>query len=286
MDRNRVIVDKIGPLSSIKQERPFYLPTSITHGGFMVCTQGSCNVVINAKSYSIHKGDLIIVFPYSIIQLLDYSQDFDCSIIGAPLNFFAQINIPNKAELFMNISSHPSISLSREETADILTYMELLLKEELSEDQLFFDQIYGSILMVMVYKIANIYKSREPNLEQSQSRSGEIYNNFIFELIDNFKLERKLEYYAQRQSITASHLSRCVKEISGKSGSELIINYMIDNIKRTLSDRSRSIAEISEEFNFSSTSTFSQYFKKYTSLSPLAFRKQLTDLPLFTPKME
>lgn len=252
----------------------FSTPTMILGGGLMLCREGGCNISINAKSYEVHKWDLIVVSPYSIIQIESISAEFDCMVMGAGIELFTQMKLPDKGKYFMNITSHPSISLTANEATELLQLRAQLKHEEANSEQPFFDDIHTSILRIIILKIFALYSNREPNREMTYSRNNEILNAFILDLLKYSTTERKLDFYAQNQSLTASYLSRCVKSITGKCASELLIDSVINGIKSRLLESNNRITEIAEEFNFSSNSSFSQYFKKYTTLSPKEYRQR------------
>ncbi len=274
MELKKYILQKIEQFADSDIKELFNSPTLVYGGGFMMCVAGSCNVTINAKTYYVESFDLVVISPYSVVQVENISPDFDCSIIGVELDFFSHIDIPNKGDYFINIRSHPSIRLSQSESNEILELKALLVREEKNNQQPLFSEIHTSILKIITFKIMAIYTNREPNHEMVQKRNEEILNSYIFDLLKFNHRERKVEFYAQRQSITPSHLSRCVKATVGKNASELIVESVINNIKIRLQDPSLLISQIAEEFHFNSSSEFSQYFKKYTSISPRAYRDQ------------
>ncbi len=252
----------------------FSTPTMILGGGLMLCREGGCKISINAKSYEVHKWDLVVVSPYSIIRIMSITPDFDCLVMWASIDLFTQVRLPNKGQYFIDITAHPSISLSPKEAEDLLMLRAQLQREESNSGQPFFDDIYTSIIRIIILKIFALYSNREPNQEVTLSRNHEILNTFILNLLKYSYRERKLDFYAQNQHITSSHLSRCVKSVAEKSASEMLIDIVISNIKSRLLESNNRISEIAEEFNFCSNSTFSQYFKKYTSFSPKEYRER------------
>lgn len=66
------------------------IPVRLERGGFFLCQNGHADIVIDLKQFHITKGDIIVVFPYSIMQVIRYSEDFDGSIIAADVNFSVQ----------------------------------------------------------------------------------------------------------------------------------------------------------------------------------------------------
>lgn len=248
-------------------------PIKISSGGFMLCLNGDCDIVIDAKQYHIKKWDLVVAFPYSIIQTLRSSEDFDSIMIGVDINFFAQIQIENKSMYFTAIKDHPSIQLTQEEAANIISINELFLQQQQRVKHPFRGEIGEAILKIILYEVAAIYDKRKPNVEQKRSRDEVIFHSFIFSLFNDYKSERSLNYYGQLQLITASHLSKVVKRVSGRSASEWVVDCVVNNIKFSLQNKRISISDISAEYNFPNNSFFAQYFKKYTGITPKEYRQ-------------
>lgn len=273
MKLNRYATLRIAAEMQTSSTELFASPTQVTDGGFMVCTSGNCTVRINSKTYEVVKWDLVVVSPYTYVQILHTSEDFDCSIIAASIDFFSLLKVPNIGDYFITINTNPIISINEREVQDILEYKEILLAEEAKDQQPFYGKINESLLMLITYKILGFYTSRKPKTEITETRNNTIFNTFVNDLLLHAKVERKLEFYAQRQSITPSHLSRCIKAFTGKNASDILAQQVISSIKNELSDPSKSITDISDEFNFCTTSAFSQYFKHFTGISPREFRR-------------
>ncbi len=244
------------------------VPSRISSGGFMLCLKGECKVVINVKQYHIKANDLVVVFPSTVIQKSSISDDFDCIIIEVSTELLSQIRVPNKGLYFSDIRLHPSISITDTEKENILSARNMLDK---NQDHIFKNEINQAIIKILTYELAAIYSKREPNLEQKRSRDDMIFTNYMIDLFNDYRTHRNLKYYAEKQQITPSHLSKAVKRISTRSASEWLIEYVINNIKITLQTSNQSIGEISELYNFPNSSFFSQFFKKYTGLTPKNF---------------
>lgn len=257
-------------LADLKQE--YSRPLQLKSGGFMLCLEGYCDVVVDTKQYHISQRDMIISMPYSVVHILNASNDCRCIIIGASIDFFAQVQISNKSYYFTNIREHPSISLNQQEVDKILTLSQMLTNERQNKNHKFRAEINEAILNIILYETADIYSKRKPNTEQNNSRDNIIFNNFIFEVFRDYKTQRELSYYAHNQHITPGHLSKVIKRTSGRTASEWLVDCVIMNIKVSLLDKSISISSIAEEFNFANNSFFSQYFKKYTGMTPRQYR--------------
>ncbi len=249
-----------------------YTPMQISAGGFIMCLEGDCDIMVDAKRYHLHKWDLVVAFPYSIAQVIRSSSDFDSIMIGVGIDFFAQIQIPNKSQYFTTIKEHPSISLTEQEAAHIIRLQDMLTEQQQRVEHIFRGEIEEGILKIILYEVAAIYDRRTPNSEQRHTRDDEIFYTFITMLFANFKLYRSLEYYAERQHITPSHLSKVVKRVSGRRASDWLVDCVVNNIKYRLQDSYVSISQIAEEYHFPNNSFFSQYFKRYAGMTPKEYR--------------
>ena len=249
------------------------MPVRLEQGGLFLCHNGYADIVIDLKQYHITAGDIVIAFPYSVVQTIGYSEDFDGNTIGADNSFFASIRIPDKSAYYLYIMENPCISLSEEEWGKIISLHDRLLREHADEGHPLRREIDECIMKMIAYEIVAIYLKRKPLTQQSRSRNERIFREFIFSLSNNYHLHRTLEFYAAAQSITPRHLSMVVKQVSGQTAGEWITSCTIMNIKSKLQDRNLSIKEISNGMNFPNPSFFSQYFRKYAGITPKEYRK-------------
>lgn len=266
----RHIAITLSPLSEVMNV--INIPTQLDAGGFLLCTRGSGEIVVDMKQYRIRQWDMIVAMPYSIVQLLSSSDDFEAEVMGVDLDFFSTLDIPDKSSYFRLIKENPSISLTAEEAQRILSLRTMMIKGQSTPEHIFRSEIDDAMSLVLLYETLSIYRTRKPNIEQQRSRDSTIFYTFITQLFADYRRERSLLYYAQLQQITANHLSKVVKKVSGRSPSEWIVSYTILNIKGLLQSSETPINIIADEFNFANSSFFAQYFKKYTGMTPRAYR--------------
>ena len=249
------------------------MPVRLEQGGLFLCLSGHADIVIDHKQYHITAGDIVVAFPYAVVQTIGYSEDFDGSTIGADVSFFASIQIADKSSYYLYIMENPCISLLEEEWNKIMSLHNTLLSEHADENHPLRREIDECLMKMIAYEIVAIYLKRKPLTQQARSRNETIFQEFVFSLLNNFHVHRTLEFYAAEQSITPRHLSMIVKQMSGQTAGEWIVSCTIMNIKSKLQDKNLSIKEISDEMNFPNPSFFSQYFRKYTGSTPKEYRK-------------
>ena len=92
-------------------------------------------------------------------------------------------------------------------------------------------------------------------------------------LRNNFRNNRKVEFFADNIGITAKHLAHVVHNVTGKYPSEWIESYLILESKKLLRKTNESIQTISFDLNFATPSHFAKFFKDKTGMTPKEFRK-------------
>ncbi|TDW48041.1 AraC-like DNA-binding protein [Flavobacterium sp. 270] len=89
----------------------------------------------------------------------------------------------------------------------------------------------------------------------------------------NQRLElRTAKDFAERLSVHVNHLNKVLKENTGKTTTELISNRLINEAKILLKQTDWNISEIAYSLGFEELAHFSNFFKKQTTYTPLAFR--------------
>lgn len=83
---------------------------------------------------------------------------------------------------------------------------------------------------------------------------------------------RTAKDFAERLSVHVNHLNKVLKENSGKTTTELISSRLTSEAKILLRQTNWNISEIAYSLGFEELAHFSNFFKKQTSLTPLAFR--------------
>ena len=85
-----------------------------------------------------------------------------------------------------------------------------------------------------------------------------------------------LERLAQAMNVSPRTLSQVLNSRLGKSFSEVVNSYRVQEVKRLLVDperRDESILDLSLQAGFNSKSTFNEVFKKLTGLTPSEYRR-------------
>jgi AraC family transcriptional activator of pobA len=95
---------------------------------------------------------------------------------------------------------------------------------------------------------------------------------FLTILTIHCKKQHRVKYYAGALFVTRGYLNNVVRKVTGKTTKSLIDQAIINQIKNVLENSPSSITLIAQDFEFSSLSKLSNFFKRYTTMSPSQYR--------------
>lgn len=251
-------------------------PRQLSEGGIFICMEGEGDFFLDLKNYKLKKGDMCVVFPFSILQTIYKSDDFcGLGIIGS-IELFQNIQIPSSMDYYLYIKDNPCISLSEPEQKMLIVICEKMMEKYTSTEHPFRMEITFSLFRMLYYEIIAIYKKGKPIMQESVPRKDMLVRKFLFLLAKNYRKHRDVDYYACEICVTPRYLSSVVKEKTGTGPLFWINDMVIKHAKTLLRDSRLSVLQISDELNFPNSSFFGQYFKKHTGMKPKKFRDSMT----------
>jgi AraC family transcriptional regulator, transcriptional activator of pobA len=152
------------------------------------------------------------------------------------------------------------------------------MHNEISSDYTFkYDLLRNYVLELIHY--GQKLKPVEPSQAQINA-STRIFSLFIELLERQFPIEnttqilqlRTAKDFADTLRVHVNHLNKVLKETTGKTTTEIIASRVTQEAKILLKQTSWNISEIAYSLGFEEVAHFSNFFKKQTRVSPLAFR--------------
>lgn len=118
------------------------------------------------------------------------------------------------------------------------------------------------------------------SLIDNMNASSRITSLFLELLERQFPIEsstqalllRNPKDYADTLNVHVNHLNKTLKERTGKTTTEIITSRILQESKILLKNTTWNISEISNSLGFEEVAHFSNFFKKQSGFSPLAFR--------------
>ena len=253
----------------------FDYPTRLDLAVLAIVTNGNSKIGINLKDYYLKKNDLVIILPDQIIQIYDKTDDFSGIFFVLSRSFTDEItvNLDRILPIFFYIKDNSSITLNDEEVASVIKYHSFLWEKVRNTNNTYRKDIAKNIIRALVFEMYSVFETHIPE-KRYKSRKEELFESFLLSVSINFIKERSVSYYADQLFLTPKHLSRVIKEVSGRSAGEWIDEQVVLEAKARLKTLSLTVQEISDQLGFPNQSFFGKYFKRHVGMSPSDYRKK------------
>ncbi len=248
-------------------------PLKLRSNFIVVCLEGWLSFKKDFyREIKIEKGCVALFKDGPIIEFIDAKPDSKLFMISIPQGLLSE-SLNNPGIIGDSFIFSPDVSFIH----DICTVYGLM-KQKI--DDLAFTlrpEIVYTYLRALEIQLAEaigrLYKTiHSPSVGD---RKVALYYKFIKEVKENFTSHRDVAFYSSALCLSPGHLSRIVKNVSGKSVSEWIKHYVILEAKVLLRSKNLAVYQISEILNFPNPSFFSKYFRETVGLSPSEYRDRL-----------
>jgi len=270
IDHDLMLFDQIGQLPFPNE------PRRMGCKFFAICTQGKAQYSVDTEEYTMMANDMIIISEDQVTD--DYLLSRDCNGIAIMVSeeFFNEIvkDVHDMSQLFLFTRTHPICHLTQEEADTILNYFQMLKLKTDNYEHHFRRETVRALLMTMIYDMSNVIFRIQSVSDRRQRRAESIFTQFMLLVESNFRTERRVNWYAKQLSISPKYLSETIKQVSRRSPSEWIDNYVALELRVLLRNSSKSIKEIAEDMNFPNQSFFGKFFKEHVGMSPSEYRKK------------
>lgn len=229
--------------------------------------------------YDFSNGAMIFVAPRQVIQwesrLIIAQKGFSITFHE---DFLRGTELAHQIKKygFFSYSTHEALHLSPKEEKQMEAIIENIEFEYLNNQDAFSKDIIISQLSTLL-KYANRFYERQflHRKELSNSLLEQVNHNLI-QYFETGQLEAKgvpsIEQLANNLSVSQRYLSDTLKKETGKTTTEHIQLFLIDEAKSILLEPNKSVSEVAYELGFEYPQYFSRLFKKKVGISPSAYR--------------
>lgn len=246
----------------------------------ILCHAGKAQFSMMEKRYVIEAGDLAIWQIGSDIYDIAFSSDLDADILLVERNFLIENNpeVAWATKGYVFIKENPVFHLDEKGRRLLQTDFDLI-RQRLSEINIFRREILGRTLQVFLFDLWNVYAEAINRQEALSNLSASIFHRFMDMVRQYSSSEREVSFYADKLCVSAKYLSEVVKKGSGKPASYWINGYAAQEIVSLLKKPDMTLSEISDRLNFYNPAHFTRFVRKMLGVSPSEYRRKLTDNP-------
>lgn len=254
--------------------------------GFFCCTQGWAEIDYAGRTLRLGPSDIFMYIPSMMVRPADASADV-CGVVGevhmdyilpivlrvAPVDTLLGIRVQPVATL-----SAQSLVFLQRTIADVCSRVTALETESGDGAEGVPHRLAVELLKSMgqtvCYEVLNAYFRHRHWRAAAPGGGDAVFQSFVLALFRNFRYEREVAYYAGLQHLSPRYFSHVVKERSGFSPLQWIVQMVITEARQLLEVSDMSIKQISVHLNFPTQSFFGKYFKQYVGVSPKVYRQR------------
>lgn len=243
--------------------------------GFLLCKQGSIQLLLDDSTFNVNAGDLYIYPPFSQTFIKEVSDDFSGVVGIADFDFvLSTITQVSNTQQHIYIRTRPCVTLTQHQLQNIEELVSII-KHRLAESyRPLRIQILSALVKTICFEILDAYFDGLSISPLQQNNRDKIFQRFLQDCFMHFKKHRDVKFYAELQHLTPRYFSTVIREVSGKTPIEWINLSLVTEAKKLLATPELNIKEIALQLNFEDQSLFGRYFKRITGLSPSSFREQ------------
>lgn len=197
--------------------------------------------------------------------------------------FTEEFLVPTKSGVILDelpifqAGGYPVFQLTDADTEEISSIFKKMHREMSSDYAFKYDLLRNYVLELIHYgqKLQPVTA-----LYSNHNASGRVSSLFIELLERQFPIEspqqklqlRTAKDYADRLAVHVNHLNKVLKENTGRTTTNLIAGRIVQEAKILLKQTDWNVSEIAWCLGFEEVAHFSNFFKRQTTFSPLAFR--------------
>ena len=245
--------------------------------GLIVCHAGEFDFVVSGKEYTACGGQTVFIPVGAFFSVGRQSPGLWLSIIvykTEPIRYVLGTMV-HSVHLYARMSPERHCVWHTGCEAEIAGYISLIGAEPPRTDDFFAVNERKLLLLSLTYRLCMVFSDKYLGGGSADARRTETFLKLI-RLIDRYYMsERGVAFYAAKLFLSPKYLSELSKSVCGYTVQELIFKAITRRAMALLDSTNKTVAEISEEFNFPNPSSFGTFFKKQTGVSPQKYRDRL-----------
>lgn len=242
----------------------------------LLMKSGSFKMQIKEVSRELKAHDLLVLPKNASFSKVEAGNKLQFFLI----TFSSEINgrgfMYNQSDLLSSSAGNQPVKISLDENDyRVLSLICRLLYAELSnrlssEFEIKLQQISLNLLFFELNLINAKYLSAD---DMHFSRSESLVSHFLAVLSIHCRKHHEVKFYAGVLYVSPEHLSKMVKEVTGKTAKKIITEAVLSEAAGLLENPNLTMTEIAEELEFSSASSLSIFFRKSMFCTPSEYRK-------------
>jgi len=256
------------------------------------CIAGRMLLEVSGQPITVNAQQIFVCTSHVVLSNIMMSPDFECKVMC--LSDRLLYSILQSQMLIWNNMLYKQHYRIIDIPADRFGPYNELRYQWLNEDNPFKREILVSLLRVALLELCHQLMSRDKDqkagdeLPQERVRVGAkagmgnsrmetLFHQFLKNIARRRIKKLSVSEYADELCITPKYLSTVCRTVSGKSPTEWISEYVVEDIIHYLKNTELTASQIGIELGFPNASFFGTYVREHLGMSPNEYRKKLAN---------
>ena len=243
---------------------------------YTLVLEGWLELIYNDHKLTLQQNDILIYSPGFQITIIGGSTDYHsiCLMVDEQL----ALETPGVSKVIRTAYQpiaelgQPVIHFSDAQAAHFLQRMQEIIMYQGSTHRYLKDSL-RTLFTQFVLDLMDVLERNIGHAQMSE-RTTELFVAFMRLLPRHFVEHHDVRFYAEALNITTTHLSRIVRQITGRTVIDYINQMLFMEAAWLLNSTELTIASIAEQLHFSDQSSFSRFFARMKGVSPKVYRKE------------
>ena len=249
---------------------------------FILCKYGKIAFSVDRKTYHLSKGSLLMLTKYHVIENVQVDNNFEGVVLTISRNFISSVvrdlSSVRKMTKAVKGRSEPVLKLEDDEMRDLTETIERIKKYLKKPGHTFRSQMVRNEVSNFFMDFGHFFRLRmnadNENTNKEESRGEEVARRFVHLLIEHFKEQHEVAFYARKLNMTTDNLSRTITSTLGKTPIRCIAGLLVAEAKTLLHHPEATVKQVADELNFGDQSSFGKFFKKHTGMTPMEYKNE------------
>lgn len=232
---------------------------------FLLIESGGGQAQIEAKNFALHSG-MLVNMPVGIVHGFQFRADTHGWVVTLASEILEESLRDNEG--LRPLLSQPKVLISTNEIRRVIN----AIFEEYPTRDFARAHILRALSGLLAGLVARALIAEAPLLTRP---AHQLHLRFEALIETNYHQHLRVADYASLLAVTPTHLSRIMRQATGRSASTAIEERVIREARRHLAYSNLLISEIAYQLGFADPAYFSRVFTRATGVSPREFRARV-----------
>lgn len=245
----------------------------------VMITEGEVQANINLQQLNMQAGEVIVNMPDNIVQILQDGSNVSGIVMLVSYGMYQKLSALHieKTPTHTYLQKHPVFRPKDKDWKWLLEFADYVYYVANEYDGERKIEIIQGLLLAFSQSLLDA-ANRADFIQTSSivlnanTHQTNIFEQFMALLQEYHTQERTVQFYAEKLLFTPKYLSRLIQDITQRSATDWITDFVMLEARHLLRKPDLSIKEVAYQLNFATPSLFARYFKKHAQCTPLEYR--------------